>query len=1073
MKSETMPKKKKSYLSRLGMTLLTILLIVLFIFIMSLVSKIQGTARVVNYAGLVRGKTQRIIKLEISGSPQDEMIADIDAFIDGLENGSSQLNLVRLDDPDFQAKMKELDAYFSQLKEEVAQVRMRDYRKTDIIAKSERFFNICNEATGLAEVYSQKKATQLNQLEKIVFADIAGLLILIGAELVKTLQSKVYLDEATGLPNKNKCEELLNAPKPVPADAFAAVCVFDLNNLRIINNTMGHEMGDAYIRSFADQLYQAIPDDQFAGRDGGDEFIAIIKDTESSAFHAFLFKLKQLCADYSRLHPDMPISYAAGYATSEDFEGSTLRELFRYADKNMYIDKNRAKLEEAAKEKKLHLELLSSIRSQGFHFSDCIYCDALTDQYKVLRASSDFFLADDGSYSGAVEQILSQVSATENIKALRKQLQLETLNEKLMENNSPIRLFCQYTANGISHKGRLTLLYLDANASGQLHHFILGFEIFQNMENTKTDEKTQLNQYYEQMKQSILENGNYVDALLESAQAVYSVDLTGDRLEKIFYHTTECEFDLNIKFPCSYDEYCLNRSRFVTEDTQENYRIVDSSAKLLERFRSGTKQVTVEYREQNENGEIFWLQKTVLMSQDTVYNSETGKESTVIHGMILFKNTSVFHEKEQQERERLQVAFEEADSASKAKTEFLNRMSHDIRTPINGIMGMLEIIRKNREDHARVDDSLEKIYVSSSHLLALVNDVLDMSKLESRQAVFKPVDFDLSQLMRDVSYLVKAQIMEMDLTHRTHRQNIQHVLLSGYPLQLRQIMLNLFSNAIKYNKKGGFIDTGAKEISFDGTTVVYEFFISDTGIGMSEAFLKNQLFEPFSQEKSDARTQYKGTGLGMSIVKGLIRQMNGSIEVESSPGEGTTFTFRLPFRLAKEEANDAKADTAFRFYLSFPVVQPEKESQSGECVQGTKQDLKEDKPLRGYHILLAEDNEINMEIAEFYLTDRGATLDKAWNGKEALEQFERSPEGTYDIILMDVMMPVMNGLEASRQIRSLSRPDGNMIPILAMTAQDAISVSSQCRQYGMDDYVLKPADPEQLTKMILKYVKTI
>lgn len=181
-----------------------------------------------------------------------------------------------------------------------------------------------------------------------------------------------------------------------------------------------------------------------------------------------------------------------------------------------------------------------------------------------------------------------------------------------MENNSPIRLFCQYTANGISHKGRLTLLYLDANASGQLHHFILGFEIFQNMENPKTDEKTQLNQYYEQMKQSILENGNYVDALLESAQAVYSVDLTGDRLEKIFYHTSEREFDLNLELPCSYDEYCSDRGRFVTEDTQENYRIVDSSSKLLERFRSGTKQVTVEYREQNENGEIFWLQKQCL-----------------------------------------------------------------------------------------------------------------------------------------------------------------------------------------------------------------------------------------------------------------------------------------------------------------------------------------------------------------------------------------------------------------------------------------------------------------------------
>lgn len=248
-------------------------------------------------------------------------------------------------------------------------------------------------------------------------------------------------------------------------------------------------MGDAYIRSFADQLRQAVPEDQFAGRDSGDEFIAIFKDTESSAVHDCLFKLKKLCAAYSKEHPDMPISYAAGYATSEDFEGSTLRELFRYADKNMYIDKNRAKLAEAAKEKQLHLKLLSSIREQGFHFSDCIYCDALTDQYKVLRAGSDFFLTDDGSYSGAVEQILTQLSHADNVKTLRRQLQLETLNEKLTADSSPIRLFCQYTTDGILHRGRLTLLFLDANDSGQLHHFILGFEIFQNMENPKMMKK--------------------------------------------------------------------------------------------------------------------------------------------------------------------------------------------------------------------------------------------------------------------------------------------------------------------------------------------------------------------------------------------------------------------------------------------------------------------------------------------------------------------------------------------------------------------------------------------------------
>ena len=1049
--SEVKNKKKKSSIIQVSIGVLAVIMAILIIIMMGIVSDIQGTARIVNYTGLVRGETQRLIKLELSMQQENEMIHDIRTFIDGLRNGNDELNLVRLNDVDFQNKMQELDDKFSDLYKKIYLVRFKGARNTDIIPESEEFFVICDEATGLAEKYSQKKATSLSLLEKYITADIVVLMLLIGYEFIKAiqyaamnrlLQRKVYLDDATGLPNKNKCEELLSEEEP---DADTGVCSFDLNNLRRINDSRGHEAGDAYIRRFAICLRASMPAEQFVGRAGGDEFLAVTHGLDREQMIQCLEKVRRDMTEESRVYPDTQLSYAVGFALACDFPGSTMRELFNCADKNMYINKNHVKREEAAAEKHQGYQLLKLLNQHGSNFSDCLYCDARMDTYRAIRSSENFFLASDGAYSGAVEQILSQVSATENIKALRKQLQLETLNEKLMENNSPIRLFCQYTANGISHKGRLTLLYLDANASGQLHHFILGFEIFQNMENTKTDEKTQLNQYYEQMKQSILENGNYVDALLESAQAVYSVDLTGDRLEKIFYHTTECEFDLNIKFPCSYDEYCLNRSRFVTEDTQENYRIVDSSAKLLERFRSGTKQVTVEYREQNENGEIFWLQKTVLMSQDTVYNSETGKESTVIHGMILFKNTSVFHEKEQQERERLQVAFEEADSASKAKTEFLNRMSHDIRTPINGIMGMLEIIRKNREDHARVDDSLEKIYVSSSHLLALVNDVLDMSKLESRQAVFKPVDFDLSQLMRDVSYLVKAQIMEMGLTHRTHRQNIQHVLLSGYPLQLRQIMLNLFSNAIKYNKKGGFIDTGAKEISFDGTTVVYEFFISDTGIGMSEAFLKNQLFEPFSQEKSDARTQYKGTGLGMSIVKGLIRQMNGSIEVESSPGEGTTFTFRLPFRLAKEEANDAKADTA---------------SETG-------------KELEGIHVLLVEDNEINMEIAEFYLTDRGATLDKAWNGKEALEQFERSPEGTYDIILMDVMMPVMNGLEASRQIRSLSRPDGNMIPILAMTAQDAISVSSQCRQYGMDDYVLKPADPEQLTKMILKYVKTI
>ena len=285
------------------------------------------------------------------------------------------------------------------------------------------------------------------------------------------------------------------------------------------------------------------------------------------------------------------------------------------------------------------------------------------------------------------------------------------------------------------------------------------------------------------------------------------------------------------------------------------------------------------------------------MSQDTLYDEKTNREIPVVHGMIFFRNTSVFHEKEQQEKERLQVAFEEADSANKAKTEFMNRMSHDIRTPINGIMGMLEIIRKNRSDEKKVDDCLNKIHLSSSHLLALINDVLDMSKLESGHEDLEQIPFDLQELMSEVSSLVDAQMIERGITYHIHKKNIQHIRLVGSPLQIRQIMLNLFSNAIKYNKPGGSIDTYASEISFDDTTAVYEFMIRDTGIGISESFIKEKLFQPFTQEETDARTQYKGTGLGMSIVKALIDKMGGTIQVESTLNVGTTFTFRLPLRI--------------------------------------------------------------------------------------------------------------------------------------------------------------------------------
>lgn len=1054
--------KKITRILRIFMMLLTCILIALFFGIMILVSDMQGTARVVNYAGLVRGKTQQIIKLENAQRPQDEMIREVDAYIDGLRHGSDELNLVRLDDKAFQDKMEVQEQFFEQLKEEIYKAREEGYENTQIINKSETFFTICDETTGLAESYSQKLASSLNRLEKIVVVDIIGIVCLLGYELFKVLRyaaqnrvlrQKVYLDEATGLPNKNKCEEILASEEPLTGSESTAVMVFDLNNLRIINDRQGHERGDQYIRSFAEQLRAALPEKYFVGRDGGDEFIAVLKQVDHEQVKDCLQMIREQTERYSKNHPDMLLSYAVGYALSTDFPGSNMKDLFRYADKNMYVDKNRAKMKEAADKRRIRSRLLQSVKEKGFHFTDCLYCDAIVDQYVVLRASSEFFLADDGSYSGAVEQIIQELAEEEKRRELWEKLQLSEIRETLTEEHQVEEYFYCHKDGDRVLRGRITLLLPDFAENGNLHHFLVGFDVYQDRDRVIVNEKKQLTQFYEQLTQSILENGNYIEALMDTAEIIQSVNLTQNLLEKIFWQNRENRQIPDIKLPCPYDTYCKTYQRFVTKETRENYRITENPAQLIERFKAGEKQVTVEYQVEQSNGSRCWWQETVLMSQEMVYESKTKQTSTVIGAIILFKDISEFHEQEDRERERLQVAYEKADFESRAKTEFMNRMSHDIRTPINGILGMIQMIRKNYKDQEKIEECVDKIDLSVQHLSELVNDVLDMSKIESGYLELQNDTFDLNTLIDQVEVVVSAQVEAMEISYESHREKVNHTMLSGDTLQIRRIMLNLFSNAIKYNKRGGRIDTYVKELSFDGMCAAFEFRITDTGVGMSREYIKEELFKPFTQEINDARTQYKGTGLGMSIVKGLVEKMGGTIRVSSTPGVGTEF----------------------RFYLSFPVVQPEKESQNEECVQRTKQDLKEDKPLRGYHILLAEDNEINMEIAEFYLEEAGAQVTKAWNGREAAELFKQSGLREYDAVLMDIMMPELDGKEASRKIRSMAdqREDAAKIPILAMTAQASTESIHQCKAAGMNECIFKPVNAKELIRLLQDIVAKI
>ena len=1010
---------------RILMTALTSLLIVLILIIILMVSRIQGTARVVNYAGLVRGKTQRIIKLEDARMPQDDMIADVKGYIKGLRFGSEELDLVSLDDKAFQAKMEELDAYFDTLKQEIDLVRQVGYENTSIIEKSEIFFNLCDVATGLAESYSQRIATRLKQFETLTVIDIVILVFMILYELLKALRyakanrelkSKIYLDEATGLPNKNKCEEILT----LEAEQNMAICVFDLNNLRIINNQQGHERGDLYIRSFAKSLRKGVDENQFVGRCGGDEFIVFFKNVTKEDVKRNLENIKKECAKCS----EIPLSYAAGFAYSNDFSKLTMRELFCQADKNMYIDKNQAKIKEANHKRNLILNVIQQLKEKGFNFSDCIYCDAKADAYFTFRAGYSFFLAEDGNYSGAIEQILNELFNEDKRKDYRNVLNVDSLNKHVTKDNPIFEIPYYHQLNNTEMKGKIMAVYLDSDEYGNLHHFVLGFKMYS--DTVEMDEKKQLMRYYDQLKQSILENANYIEALMNMAQSIFSVNLTQNQIDGIY----DKYMQKNKKpvLPCSYETYFKQWKSNVLEDCLGSFSIVESCQNLLDRYKAGDKHVTVEYQIKMPDDRVIWVQEMILMSEETIYDIDIQKERNIVRAIILFRNTSAFHEKEDREKEKLQLAYQKVDLESKAKTDFMNRMSHDIRTPINGILGMMQIIRKNWGDMDKLDDSLNKMEVLTKHLNELVEDILNMSKLESDHMEIVNEPFDLKCLVEELNSLIDAEISLQNITYHNHMENVVHTHLIGDALQLRRILINLLTNAIKYNKSNGTIDMFVREMSSDDSKVTFEFEIKDTGIGMSEDYIENHLFTPFSQAKQDARTRYEGTGLGMSIVKGLVDKLGGNIEVKSEVGVGTQIKVVLTYQL--DTSKNEKQDTS-------------------------KLDLKDKR------ILLVEDNEINMEVAEFYLNAVHANVKKAWNGLEAVEKVKEQPN-QYSLILMDIMMPKMNGDEAAKCIRKINPS----IPIVAMSAQSEYSID----QTIMNDSISKPIDEQKLDQILSKYI---
>lgn len=418
---------------------------------------------------------------------------------------------------------------------------------------------------------------------------------------------------------------------------------------------------------------------------------------------------------------------------------------------------------------------------------------------------------------------------------------------------------------------------------------------------------------------------------------------------------------------------------------------------------------------------------------------EYGPDGSLRHVLFASRDINSYMQSEKEYQDKLCRTARDAELANAAKTSFLRRMSHDLRTPINGIRGMADMARQSLHEPEKAEDYLDKILASSEYLQTILEDVLRMSKLESGNVSLEKRPFDLQKIIDDTADFIKERADESDIRFTVTTEGLHHTNVIGSPLHLRQVMQNVLSNAVKFTPAGGSIHAVCRETACDGKAMQFEFVCTDTGIGMTEEFQKH-IFEPFTQEADTARTEFMGTGLGLSIAKEILDLCGGTITAASAKGKGSTFTVRVPL-----EIDTAKA---------FPAL-PQDSADS----------------IRGVRVLIVEDNTINMEIAHYMLESRGAIITEAANGREAVEHFQNAAPGSFDVVLMDIMMPEMDGLAATRAIRAMDRPDAKTLPIFAMTANAFVDDINLSRSAGMNEHLAKPLNIDDVVAMICRYCR--
>lgn len=554
----------------------------------------------------------------------------------------------------------------------------------------------------------------------------------------------------------------------------------------------------------------------------------------------------------------------------------------------------------------------------------------------------------------------------------------------------------------------------------------------------------------EQAREKI-EKNHIIESMSSLFFAAYYLDLEMDTFRMV-NQMEEVKDALKNARSCQ-EAFRTYAAMFVHPEDRESYLDVMDTAHMRECLSGEHPFEAVEYRRiVHENGEIIdngWIRATVILSETV------GKEPRKV--LYLAQDVTESKRKEESAQRILKEAYESAVYANASKSDFLSRMSHDIRTPMNAIMGMTAIAGAHLDDRERVADCLNKITVSSTHLLGLINDVLDMSKIESGKVDIVEEPFKLSDLMNNLLTMIRPvqQQKQHDLT--LHMDKVVHESVIGDVMRLQQVFMNILGNAVKYTPPGGRIkiEVNEKDSKVNGYGC-YEFIFSDNGIGMSDEF-QSQIFEPFSRAEDSRVSKIEGTGLGMAIVLNIVHKMNGNINIESKEGIGSRFTVTI--FLKKQDRPQADAGNC----LGTKGVQEKK-------IENLKEDLSNQK-FQGRRILLVEDNQLNREIAEEILGYTGVMVESVEDGKQALDKFIEMEAGYYDLIFMDVQMPVMNGYEATRAIRAAGRSDAREIPIVAMTVNAFTDDVIASKQAGMNEHITKPLDAEQLVQCMRIYLK--